>query len=214
LIINTGIKNTILVDKEVNMNISMIRKGAAISAIVAILGTTTAFAQGNKDSSDTDITTQQRGKQKGNQDKKGQNMGQGGGQMGNMKFDAMGTITSITENILTLENADGDIISVDINPLTKIVKAPTEEEITEMETTREEAREARRAENAEDCTNETEERVESMQGKHMRNPDGVGQFSKATLSTADLTVGDWVSVKAFESDTVTLEGQFILVVAK
>ncbi|OJF76625.1 MAG: hypothetical protein BKP49_05545 [Treponema sp. CETP13] len=154
------------------MNKLLLKKSTAISAIILILGTTSAFA-GEKKFSDPNP--------KGVPSAKGRFA----------HVNVMGIVTSISDDSLTLENADGDIISVSINPLTKIVLAPTEEEKEILR----------------------KERIEA-------HKKGVPDFSKPRkadlieehlISLSDVKIDQWITVEAFDTGTITLEASRICV---
>lgn len=179
------------------MKKSSLKKGATIITAVLILGSSTVFANGKRNSS-----SQQEMQQKP-QIMKGRHQLPNNRQK-NMQSDAMGTVTSVNSDSISVKNADGDIITISINPQTKIIQAPTKAEKekfrAEQETLRKERQTTRQ--NA-DTTTKSETTRPSR--------DKTTHFEKTIMETTDISVGDWVTIQAFNTDTITLEAARICV---
>ena len=163
------------------MKKSTLKKGAAITAAVVILGTSSVFANNSTKASDSNFQgTQEQGKKE-----PGFHQGP--------QIDAMGIVTSVNGSIITIKNADNDLVKINVNPETKIIKAPTEEE-----------RAAMRAEHGK----MRNEKSSEMSDESENHP--APEFMKIT----DIAIGNWIAISSFGTNTVTLEAANIVVVTE
>jgi hypothetical protein len=176
-----------------------LKKGVAVTVTLIALGSTTLFANGKYSSADD-------GKRVSRQSQGNPDFRQGRQQ--GFDEDAMGVVTSVSGTKMTIKNADGDLVLININPETMIVKAPTEEEKAALQAEREEMRKARQAEH--------QSVRENKDGTPSDRPvrDAPNKPEHEILKLSDVAVGSWVSIAAFDTDTTVLEAAHICVTAK
>ena len=165
----------------------------AVVTLVFGLGTTAAFAKGNRSWGQNQQNCPQQNRnmppQMGMQNGMGMNpmmgmmgMGMRQGGMKKEKADLFGTVSAVStdKKILTVKDADGKETQVHVNPFTRLHAFPTAEE--------------RKA------------AFENRKSGEKKMP------AENTLTISDVKVGDWVSVTKLGGETKTIEAGRICVV--
>jgi len=173
-----------------------LKKGVAVTATLIVLGSTTLFANGKYSSADE-------GKRVSRQMHENPDFREG--RQKGFDVDAMGEVTSVSGTTMTVKNADGDLVVININPETVIVKAPTEEEKAALQAEREKMRKERQAVH--------HEKPEDRDGDPRDRPvrEAPKKPEPTLLKLADVAIGDWVAVDAFNTNTTVLEAAHICV---